>query len=78
MWRFGKIRLARMSGGRRCLIRDLGFVKGGKGLRHHELLMELSWSGIVRFAGSRIERAPHRVNRKPSRYARDGTELMVD
>lgn len=32
-------RLARMSSGRYCLIRDLGLVKGGKGLRHHEVLI---------------------------------------
>ena len=28
-----------MSSGRYCLIRDLGLVKGGKGLRHHEVLI---------------------------------------
>jgi hypothetical protein len=37
-----------MSSGRYCLIRDLGMVKGGKGLRHHEVLVELSWRGLVR------------------------------
>lgn len=42
------IRLARMSSGRYCLIRDLGLVKGGKGLRHHELVLDLSWLGFVR------------------------------
>jgi len=35
-------RLARMSSGRYCLIRDLGLVKGGKGLRHHEVLIAFS------------------------------------
>jgi hypothetical protein len=28
-----------MSSGRYCLIRDLGLVKGGKGLRHHDVLI---------------------------------------
>jgi hypothetical protein len=28
-----------MSSGRYCLIRDLGLVKGGKGLKHHEVLI---------------------------------------
>jgi hypothetical protein len=32
-------RFARMSSGRYCLIRDLGLVKGAKGLRHHEVLI---------------------------------------
>lgn len=35
-------RLARMSSGRYCLIRDLGPVKGGKGLRHHDVLIAFS------------------------------------
>ena len=43
-------RFARMSSGRYCLIRDLGLVKGGKGLRHHEVLIAFS----VRAALQRI------------------------
>ena len=35
-------RLARMSDGTYCIIRDLGLVKGGKGMRHHEVLMTFS------------------------------------
>jgi hypothetical protein len=46
-------RLARMSSGRYCLIRDLGLVKGGKGLRHHEVLFAFS----LRAALQRIRRA---------------------
>ncbi|MCA6120686.1 hypothetical protein J6500_02030 [Bradyrhizobium sp. WSM 1704] len=41
-------RLARMSSGHYCLIRDLGPVKGGKGLRHHEVVLDLSWRGLLR------------------------------
>ncbi len=40
-------RLARMSDGSYCIIRDLGLVKGGKGLRHFERLLTLSLKGIV-------------------------------
>jgi hypothetical protein len=47
-------KIVRMSNGRYCLIRDLGLVKGGKGLRHHELLLELSWRGIFQFALAKI------------------------
>jgi hypothetical protein len=43
-----------MSSGRFCLIRDLGLVKGGKGLKHHEVVLELSWRGLVRFAAAAI------------------------
>jgi hypothetical protein len=49
MRRFGNCRLARMSSGQYCLIRDLGLVKGGKGLRHHEVVLQLSARGIFQF-----------------------------
>ena len=35
-----------MSSGHYCLIRDLGLVKGGKGLRHREVALELTWRGL--------------------------------
>ena len=35
-------RLARMSNGEVCLIRDQGLVKGGRGLKHHEVLIVFS------------------------------------
>jgi hypothetical protein len=54
MLRYADIRFARMSSGHRCLIRDLGLVKGGKGLRHHDVVLELSWRGLFRFAASKI------------------------
>ena len=38
-----------MSSGHYCLIRDLGLVKGGKGLRHHEVVLQLSARGIFQF-----------------------------
>jgi hypothetical protein len=52
MERFKGCRLARMSSGHYCLIRDLGTVKGGEGLRHHEVLLELTWRGLVRLLKS--------------------------
>ena len=39
--------LAQMSDGSYCIIRSLGLVKGGKGLRHHETLLALSASGLA-------------------------------
>lgn len=35
-----------MTSGRYCVIRDLGLVKGGKGMKHHEVLLTLALSGI--------------------------------
>ena len=39
--------LARMSSGTYCIIRPLGLVKGGKGLKHHENLLTLTVSGVA-------------------------------
>ena len=39
--------LAQMSDGSYCIIRSLGLVKGGKGLRHHETLLALNARGLA-------------------------------
>lgn len=43
-------RLARMSDGHYCLVRDLGLVKGGKGLRYHEVVVDFSLRGMTMLA----------------------------
>src|ERR1700749_1338017 len=45
---FKDAHLARMSDGTFCVIRDLGLVKGGKGMRHHEVLITLSLKALSR------------------------------
>jgi hypothetical protein len=45
-------RLVRMSSGTYCLVRDLGPVKGGKGLKHHETLVTFSLKGLWSMARS--------------------------
>ncbi len=47
---FRDCRLARMSDGHYCLVRDLGLVKGGKGLKHHEVVVDFSFRGIKEFS----------------------------
>ena len=50
------VRLARMSSGTWCLVRDLGLVKGGKGMRHFEPIVTFSvraLGGYLRNAFSR-------------------------
>jgi hypothetical protein len=44
---FRNCRLARMSNGEYCLIRDQGLVKGGRGLKHHETLIVFSIRGLA-------------------------------
>jgi hypothetical protein len=62
-----------MSNGRFCLIRDLGLVKGGKGLKHHEVVLELSWRGLFRFAASKI-----RINVRPQGAASQEPEAQME
>ena len=40
------VRLARMSSGTWCLVRDLGLVKGGKGMRSFEPVMTFSFRAL--------------------------------
>jgi hypothetical protein len=36
-----------MSDGHYCLLRNLGPVKGGRGMKHHEVVVDFSWRGMV-------------------------------
>lgn len=62
------IRLARMSDGHYCLVRDLGLVKGGKGLRYHEVVVDFSLRGMTTLAKQAViaiaERAVSRLARR--------------
>ena len=49
---FKDAKLSRMSSGTYCIIRDLGLVKGGKGMRHHEVLMTFSLGALGRLQES--------------------------
>lgn len=44
---FKGARLARMSNGDYCVVRPLGLVPGGKGMRHHENLLRLTPKGLA-------------------------------
>jgi hypothetical protein len=43
------VRLARMSSGTWCLVRDLGLVKGGKGMRHFEPVVTFSFRALLKY-----------------------------
>jgi hypothetical protein len=51
---FVDCRLARMSDGHYCFLRDLGPVKGGKGLKHHDVIVHLTLRGLVDFFRQRL------------------------
>jgi hypothetical protein len=48
---FKDAKFARMSSGTYCIIRDLGLVRGGKGMRHHEVLLTFSLGALGRSIG---------------------------
>jgi len=58
---FENSRLARMSDGHYCLVRDLGLVKGGKGLRCHEVVVDFSFRGIKMLAKQGATQLARRV-----------------
>jgi hypothetical protein len=61
---FQGAKFARMSSGTYCIIRDLGLVKGGKGMRHHEVLVTFSprafWRWIARVGGDLVSAGKRR------------------
>ena len=72
MHRFRNARLARMSSGHYCVIRDLGLVKGGKGLRHHEVVLELTLRGLCRGALASVRAALRQRANWPDTSPQDG------
>jgi hypothetical protein len=54
---FRDYRLARMSDGHYCFVRDLGPVKGGKGMKHHEVIIDFNRRGIVKFVSHLLARS---------------------
>jgi len=75
---FRGTKLARMSSGHYCVIRDLGLVKGGKGLRHHEVVLDFSWLGLVRFATSGLRQAWIKVPSSSERDASHSTQAALN
>jgi hypothetical protein len=75
---FQGAKFARMSSGTYCIIRDLGLVKGGKGMRHHEVLITFSPRAFRRWvatAGRDLASAAKRrwlsLQREPQRFGAD-------
>ena len=75
---FQGAKFARMSSGTYCIIRDLGLVKGGKGMRHHEVLVTFSprafrrWiSTAARDLASAAKRRWLSLQREPQRVGTD-------
>jgi hypothetical protein len=72
---FKDAKFARMSNGTYCIIRDLGLVKGGKGMRHHEVLVTFSFGGFSRSIGF-IRRDLLRLGRRRSAWLRSVPEQL--
>jgi hypothetical protein len=46
-----------MSDGHYCIVRDLGLVKGGKGMKHHEVIVDFNRRGMVALVKRLLTRA---------------------
>ena len=74
---FQGAKFARMSSGTYCIIRDLGLVKGGKGMRHHEVLVTFSPRAFRRWRRDRRRdlasavKAVALLQREPQRFGTD-------
>lgn len=47
-----------MSDGHFCFVRDLGPVKGGKGMKHHEVIVDFNRRGMVALLKRAFARSP--------------------
>ncbi len=59
-----------MSDGHYCLVRDLGPVKGGKGLKHHEVVVDFSLRGIRDISKRAILEGARRIAQRTRSRAR--------
>ena len=57
---FRNCRLARMSDGHYCFVRDLGLVKGGKGMKHHEVIVDFNRRGVAALIKRAFAKPPER------------------
>ena len=77
---FQGAKFARMSSGTYCIIRDLGLVKGGKGMRHHEVLVTFSlkaswrWMGLIRRDVVRTKKSSAWLERMPERMSENASQ----
>jgi hypothetical protein len=55
-----------MSDGHYCVIRDLGPVRGGKGLKHHEVVFDFTWRALTNFCPSDGAAKPSRHIKRQS------------
>jgi hypothetical protein len=72
---FQGAKFARMSSGTYCVIRDLGLVKGGKGMRHHEVLVTFSLRAFLRWVAGVSRNA---LNKKRAGWLQHIPEHMPD
>jgi hypothetical protein len=47
-----------MSDGHFCFVKDLGPVKGGKGMKHHEVIVDLTIRGVFKLLKAVFVRPP--------------------
>jgi hypothetical protein len=57
-----------MSDGHFCFVRDLGLVKGGKGMKHHEVIVDFNRRGLVELFKRVFARQQQRASTEERSY----------
>jgi hypothetical protein len=74
---FKDCRLARMSDGHYCIVRDLGPVKGGKGMKHHEVVVDFNLRGMAKLFKRALARQQASVLPEEANYQSQLREASV-
>ena len=61
-----------MSDGHYCFVRDLGLVKGGKGMKYHEVVVDFNRRGIIKFLARLLVRSSREPRPSPRLEVRLG------
>ena len=74
---FKDCRLARMSDSHYCIVRDLGPVKGGKGMKHHEVVVDFNLRGMAKLLKRALVRPQASAQPEEASYQTELREASV-
>lgn len=68
------MKFVRMSNGTYAVIRDLGLVKGGKGLKHHDVVLAFGLASV----SALIQKTVEAMRRSPGAPIRAGSQTNLE
>jgi hypothetical protein len=66
-----------MSDGHYCIVRDLGPVKGGKGMKHHEVVVDFNLRGMAKLLKRALARPQASARPEEAGYQTELREASV-